>query len=551
MPSSVAVVAHGASTLRHSWRAPLFLALTVGLLYCVNLGHLPHPDELHHALAARGVLEHGVPSIAEGVYYRGLLHTYLVAGSYALFGDSLASARIPSVVCMALVAALLFFWLRRESSALAAWLGAGGFALSPFAIDIAQFARFYAPQCLSFLLAAFLTYAAVCGRHSARKRAVLGAGAVLAALFALYLQPTTLIGLIGLGIWAVSVLGLPWLTDRGVPRGRKLAVVGIAIVGLGVVLSIGVSLGLWDIFRSTPLFNQKSQDRFWYYHAFYSLFYPTLWPLTGILGLAALVAWPRPALFALVTFAVSFLLNSAAASKSLRYIVYAQPLLFVVWGMGVAALWPALWSFLCGLQARLAPTLATLGLRRPTTAGVLIAGALLFLVAANPAWLRSVSLLANITVPPDQPPPNWPMVAAELEPWLAHADVVVTTEELATLYFLGRYDIRFSPSKMGELKPDQRHEFGLDFRTGRPVISTRESLERVLACYPTGVILGPTASWGSPTLLNPELVRLIEAETQPIELPARSRLFAVEWRHPTGGAPKRADCSDLPSFPRP
>ena len=81
-------------------------------------------------------------------------------------------------------------------------------------------------------------------------------------------------------------------------------------------------------------------------------------------------------------------------------------------------------------------------------------------------------------------------------------------------FHYGRYDIRFSPSKMGELKPDQQHEFGLDFRTGRPVIATRESLERVLACYPSGVILGPTASWGSPTLLNPDLIRLIEAETQ-------------------------------------
>jgi hypothetical protein len=47
-------------------------------------------------LAARGLLDHGAPSIAEATYYRGLLHTYLVAGSYALFGDSLASARIPS-----------------------------------------------------------------------------------------------------------------------------------------------------------------------------------------------------------------------------------------------------------------------------------------------------------------------------------------------------------------------------------------------------------------------------------------------------------------------
>ena len=48
-------------------------------------------------LAARGLLDHGAPSIVEATYYRGLLHTYLWSpGSYALFGDILARARIPS-----------------------------------------------------------------------------------------------------------------------------------------------------------------------------------------------------------------------------------------------------------------------------------------------------------------------------------------------------------------------------------------------------------------------------------------------------------------------
>ena len=536
-----------ATANRYAWRAPTVLALAAGLLYCINLGRLPHPDELHHALAARGLLDHGLPSIAEGVYERGLLHTYLVAGSYALFGDSLASARIPSVVCMALVAALLFVWLRREASSLAAWLGAGGFAVSPFAVDIAQFARFYAPQCLAFLVAAFLTYAAVSGRHTLRRRALLLVGALPPALLALNLQPTTLIGLVSIASWAGCVLGIPWLTAPSVPRRHKLAVIAIGVLALMVFLFSGLATTLWQLFRSTPLFNLKNADEFWYYHALYSLFYPTLWPLTGLLGLAAIATWRQPALFALLTFAVSFVLNSLAASKSLRYIIFAQPLLFAVWGMGLAAIWPSLRSFGMDLRQRLGPPLAAIGIRQPAAAGLLVAAAVLFLVVGNPAWLRSASLLADITVPPEQPRPNWPLARPQLEPWLAQADVVVTTEELATLYFLGRYDIRFSPSKMGELEPGQRHEFGLDFRTGRPVISTRESLERVLACYPSGIILGPTASWGSPTLLGPELVQLIESQTRPIELPAKTRLSAVEWQH-SAGAVADAQCRDLPRF---
>ena len=72
------------------WLTPLLLMLAAGLLYTINLDRLPHPDELHHAIAARGLLEHGSPAIAEGVYTRTLLHTWMVAGAYALFGDSLA-----------------------------------------------------------------------------------------------------------------------------------------------------------------------------------------------------------------------------------------------------------------------------------------------------------------------------------------------------------------------------------------------------------------------------------------------------------------------------
>ena len=78
-------------------------------------------------------------------------------------------------------------------------------------------------------------------------------------------------------------------------------------------------------------------------------------------------------------------------------------------------------------------------------------------------------------------------------------------EELGALYYLGRYDVRFSRSKLDELPRAERREFGLDPRTGRPVVSTRESLERILACYPSGVILGPQASWNNRILLDQDL----------------------------------------------
>lgn len=552
MLSSATLDGRAAARAWPRWLEPLLLVALAALLYTINLGRPPHPDELHHVIAAHGLLAEGRPAIAEGVYTRGLLHTWLVAGSYALFGqESLAVARVPSVVCMALLVGLLFLWLRREAGSLAARLGAGLFAVSPFAVDIAQFARFYAPQCLAFFVAAILAHAALLSRAGLARRALLGALALPPLLLAIHLQPTTLMGLVGIGAWAAGWLGLRWLASPEIPAGRRLAV-ALAAVAAGLLLLLalwlsGILAALWHQYRWAPLFNRDGQERFWFYHAWFNLLYPTLWPLTGLLGLAAVAARPRPAAFALLLFAVAFLLNSLAAAKSLRYIAYAQPFLFAVWGIGLAAVWPASRAFVAGLAPRLGERLAWLGRPYRHLSWPLAASGLLFLLLANPFWLRTGTLLAGVAIPPEQPAPDWPKAKAALEPWLARADIVVTTEELATLYYLGRYDVRFSPSKLQELEPDQQREFGIDFRTGRPVIATKGSLERILACYPTGVVLGPKASWNNPILIDPELARLIEAHAQPIPLPPGARLFAYQWGRPADTAPPAA-CAGLPSF---
>jgi hypothetical protein len=181
---------------------------------------------------------------------------------------------------------------------------------------------------------------------------------------------------------------------------------------------------------------------------------------------------------------------------------------------------------------------------------LLLAGGILFLLLGNPAWLRTAALLADVTVPPEQPMADWPRAKPALASWLARADVVVTTEELATLYFLGRFDIRFSRSKLAELDDAEQKEFGIDFRTGRPVISTKESLQRVFACYPSGVVLGPRTSWNNPKLIDADSARLIEAQARAIPLPPGSQMFAYGWERPTEAAPPSAGCADLPRLPQ-
>jgi hypothetical protein len=526
-------------------------------LFSVNLDRMPLQDEMHHVLAGQSMAATGKPRIAEGVYTRGLLYTWLVAQSFKLFGVSLAAARVPSLVCMALLVPLLFVWLRREAGSVAAWIGAGLFLVSPFTVEVAQFSRFYAPQTLALFVGAVLVYEALKRPARFGRLAALLAVALPFLGLAIYLQPTTLLGLAGLGLWAAGAVLLPWLSDPTVRRARKWqALAGLALLATLALLGLratGTLQDLWQTYRSVPVFNLRSRNDFWYYHAWYMLLYPTLWTLTGVVGVAAAARSPRPGWFLLVTFAVSFVLTSFGGPKGVRYLAYAQPFLFALWGVGLAALAGPLGRFVAGLREQLAAGMTAVhGGGRERLATLALGLALLSVVAVNPFLLRTVTLVAEIPLPTENPTARWPAAEAALRPWLDRAEVVVTTEELGTLFFLGRYDIRFSPSKLGEQPRGSRHEFGRDFRTGRPIIGTNESMQLVLDCFASGLVLGPIVDWGKPHLINRELAGIIAARAQPVELPQGSHMFAYAWarerpaRDGQGCAAARAAVRRLP-----
>lgn len=308
--------------------------------------------------------------------------------------------------------------------------------------------------------------------------------------------------------------------------------VGGAVL-LVVALALGIPQDLYARYRAVPIFNARFADEFWYYHVWYALFYPTLWTLVGVLSLIALCVAPRPASLALVLFVTSFLLNSFAAPKGLRYLAYAQPFLFILWGIALAYLLAHARSAIAWLTARLGRVLPLPPLWAKRASWGLVAGALAVLVLGNPAWIRTTALLADVTIPPEKPPADWRGAKPHLEPYLERVDVVLTTEELGMLYFLGRYDIRFSPSKMQETWPEERHEFGLDMRTGRPVIASADAVELLVRCRPSGLIVGPAADWGKPHLINSEVAARIKLLTRPIELPERLHMYAYRWERGT------------------
>jgi hypothetical protein len=540
--------------------AVVVIGLASLLIYVSSLERPPHNDELYHMLAARGLLETGEPSIGEdGRYWRGYPLTWIVAQSLWLFGDSLSAGRLPPVLFMVGLVILLFLFLRREVDSLAAWLGAGLFAVSPFAIDMAQFVRFYSLQGLSFFAGAWLVYHLVDERSWRQPWPWLRAAAAAVLFgFAAQLQVTSMLGIIGLGLWSASAVLLAWLaTPQRSHRQNLVAVAGLLALGaaaLALLAATGILARLWADFRVAPLFNQPNVDQFWFYHVWYVLFYPTLWTLVGLLTVLALIRRTKPASFAMTIFGVGLILNSIAGPKSLRYIFYAQPYLFILWGMGLAVI--VRWMFdangLAGLPRRLADRLSLLSGRwAAIVARALLFGALLFAVLTNPAWLRSVTLLAGITVPPEQPPTLWQAARPTLQPWLDGAEVVVVAEELNPLYFYGRADIVLNASRYYEIPSERRFPFAPDHRTDVPSIPDAASLERAIDCYGSGLFVIEEQFWGpdAHTLRDPEVEDLLLLRTERLPLPSNTRLVAFTWTT----APDTihaADCQGLPVIDR-
>ncbi len=532
--------------------ASLLVFVFALLLFSINLDRPPHPDELHHALAAQDLLETGRPILAEGEYWRGTLHTWMVAISYAIFGEGLASARLPAVALTALIAPVLFLWVRREAGTLAAWLTAVLFVTSPFTVEVAQFSRFYALQTFAFVLGSACFYYALIGAATFPWRLMQGAFAVGLLLLATSAQITTLVGIMGIAVWTAGILARRFFLDPAVsPSVRKMAVTAVVALGIVVILVVNLTDVLDSVverYQQTPLHAVARVDEFWFYHLRLLLFYPTLWTLFGVLAVLAALRCPRIAWLAIAVFSIGFLVMSFAAWKATRYLSFALPFLAVVWGIGLAEAVSLSRSHAITTRTRLAETLALPQRVGAAVASMAVVVALVIVFLGNAFWLRTAAVIGNVALPGEEPATDWRIARDALASWVADADIMITTEELGAIYFLGRSDIRFSPSKLGEIPLDQRFEFGIDHRTGRPIITKPESVERLIECFPRGFVVGPIKHWGDPVLIGDEIQAILKRHAaEPIEVPKRSYLYAWGWkRQPASIQPPH--CSNLMHF---
>jgi hypothetical protein len=475
----------------------------------------------------------------------------IVAWFFNGLGESVVVARLPSVIAGSLLVVAVFLWTRAVAGNLAAWIAALFVALAPSTIQVSQFARFYAVQGLVFWMAAIGVYFACTRRFDFRTTIPLVIACGLGFLFALHLQVLTAIGLAGLLLWVAAAAGVPVLLSlRARPAllwGTLAALLVLGAATLGAALFSGVLGGLLEEYRYTPLHALPVRNQVWFYHLALIERYPSLWPLFPFAALLAIATRPRAALFCLSVFVPGFVLLSFGGMKQFKYLAFVLPFLFVIWAIALAGLFAVLREAVVSTADRALQAVAPDLPRRPVRY-VLIAGCIAFLILANGAPARTLLLPFGIQLTPEGAPVDWEAARDTLQPRVDDASLVLTNDELAVLYYLGRFDVTVSGSRLSELA--DRREFSRDNRTGRPVVSSPESVELIMSCFPNGLLLTNTSKWRNPAQIDNQVADVIERHAEPIDVPRGSRIVAFAWGQTDIDAPQDG-CPPLSSLRAP
>ena len=451
----------------------LIALMLLPVLTYSTLDHPPEYDELLHVIAARSINTTDSPSIADGLYTRALLYTRLIAIVTSEVSNELFVARLPAVFFGALLASLLGFWVTRRVGWLAGIASVFVLVVAPMTLNASILVRFYTAHTLVMMLMLILWFELVTKSQTLVVKSMMLAASVALLYLGMQLHELTQISLVA-GLGAVVVLLVFDQRTRLIRWGktRKLLSVVYILVALCVSLLIAQQLDVVGRLRgAVPLWSAGKANDITYYISALSVHLPFVWPLFPLMAVFSLFGNIRLALYCLVAMCIALLINSLAAQKATRYFFHAFPLICMVWGIGLQKLvltssallrqqfgWRREWCVLSVLTLICLCLLNTHEVKR----GLKLAMGL-YIEDQSLAPLRE---------------PDWLLAKTDIERLLPTTDTLIATSAVKSLFAFGRYDYELSATVVQETKTGK--EFGVDPRTGRQVISTPESISRVI-----------------------------------------------------------------------
>jgi len=516
---------------------PLVLFAAFVALYSIHPNNYPHHDELYHVLAGAAWAESGSLALGDGVYQRAPLYTKLIGELFGLFGVSLGLARLPAILASALCVALIYVFVRPLAGRTEAAVAAVGFGLCPLFADVAKMVRFYGFHTLLFVLAAFAVYWASAIATRLPQRALGFALAAACLLGALYFQRTTLIGMVGLGVWAGGCLALEILG----PTRRLIAAAGLALLALVAALLVaheaGILANALEVYRGTAPWAAERADYEGFYLDRLLAYYPVVLPLFPLAALYAFARWPALTVFCATLFGVGMVLHTFAGMKAERYVTYLMPFFWIVLGLASAPLIVAARRAIATVSAdvagmaglRFVPTRLLAAVAR-TAAIASIAGFAVIAVAVPDTLHKLVHRI-------DHPPPEWSALPEVLGLGEAGAPVLLTPNALHVLYFVGDFHAELGPAA---------EDAGS--QVGRPLVTDAAHLARIIACHPAGALVADPWRWNNSGVVAAGVRDHAQRHLEPHPAGPALNLEIYTWHH---GRPPGADCGDAALAERP
>jgi Dolichyl-phosphate-mannose-protein mannosyltransferase len=539
--------------------ALLVITLAGAFLRADNLGLRSFSvDEVLHVFAARALLRGEEPQLPSGEPYRRALPlTRAVAAAFAAWGESEASARVPSVVMGVAAIPAIYLVGRSMFGPATGLLAAFLLAFSPDAVAISRFVRMYAPVQVLLLLGAWGIYLGLAGagRGGAlgpwrRTAASVGGAALVLAAARLHPGAYLLAAAIVAYLVAASTCMALRAGWRAVARTAYGAAVGAA-VACGVLIALVAPeavAALWERGATRlPWFPAEAWDaRFYHYHL--SATYGYLWFFAPAASITLLLGAFRPGLYVVLLFWVPFVVLSAlVATQSARYVSLILPFLFLLLAEAGRLAGVLLWERLLG---RLREVLPRPRLARPAAA-LLFVGTLALAVRGSP-WFAAAQ--SNRLKPAGEFAgalyEQWREAAAYVAASEASDVPIVANSDHLTLYYFGRIDGRLLYTYQRPHAGDRAVERTKDgwrfvsYRSGVPSFSDLADLEAFVARHPRGwLVLERRHLQAYPSPLAPGVRTFITRHLEEKPTPADASLALFHWdgqrRAGLGGASAR------------
>jgi hypothetical protein len=512
----------------------LMISLSVRL---IGIGEGALHDELYHFLAARGFLEHGEFTISPGAapYNRAALFTKMVAAFMATFTPTLVVARIPALLAGSLLPIVAFLWLRLNGDRFAGWVIGILVAMDPLLIQLSQIVRFYTFQHLAFLMGT-IGVSLLFRPYSFLPKTIILILAAATYWIALNLQPVSIMGLGGVIIFAAGAIW--WKKVRRLNRKARLWVhviaVSFSLIAGTFIYANGMASKYIEMMSYADLWASLDVKNYRFYYALLISHYAPFWSMFPILMLLSFVRLPKITLLCATIFTVGFIGLSLAAWKSERYFSYLLPFFLIIVGVGGVSGLKLINTYIGDLISK-STFAANKGsfLLKSLIISVISGSAII----GNHAYLSTARLLTrehSFSFPlmgARDGSLSWSLAATILKPIVNDVDVVVTSDDLKALYYLGRAEYVLSPNSL-HTGTGILPEFSKDRLSNAVIVASTSSVEEIHNCYKNGLFIVQAISLGqSPTKL-PRLsaAKYFAEKGELIDLPEKYGLIAYRWR---------------------